>query len=45
MASPLLAWTQWLARDDGWPTLDIVPAAALAEYEAAASEILEKVND
>ena len=45
MPSPHRAWTEWFARDDGWPTLNLVPAADLAEYEAAASEILEKVND
>jgi len=42
--TPHHAWTQWLASDDGWPTLDLVPAADLAEYEAAASEILEGIG-
>ena len=42
--TPLRAWTEWLAADDGWPRLDLVPAADLAGYEEQAREILEKVN-
>ena len=45
MPSPHRAWTEWLARDDGWPTVDLVPAADLTEYEKAAGEILEKVDE
>ena len=40
--TPHRAWTEWIARDDGWPTLDLVPAA---EYEEQERAILEKVND